>query len=202
MTEINLKHKRHLAACIAFGFISPFIFLTLGFIFFPPDMKGLMPIYSDGMIYLNEIAVAAFIFGCALMGIKLADDRKVMPAAGFTMMAIAQGVSYATIFEAFGMEHKQVADLLEMREKAGNISAGGAILFIPALILITTYSLFPRWLNWAGIIISFPFIASSIAFMLGVRNYHFLEIIGNIDYMLFNLLQIFWGVWVWKRRYD
>lgn len=163
MTEVTRKHKRHLAAMIAFGFISPFIFLTIGFLFFPPDMSGEMPVYSDGMIYMNEIAVAAFIFGCALMGIKLADDRKVMPAAGFTMMAIAQGVAYTTMFEAFGMDHKEFADVMEMRTKASNIQIGGAILFIPGLFLITTYSEFQKWLNWAGIIIAVPFITTSIA---------------------------------------
>lgn len=130
------------------------------------------------------------------MAIKLADDRKVMSAAGFTMMAIAQAVLYSTIFEAFGGVTE------EAKESASHIQIAGTMLYLPALILISTYAEFPRWLNWSAIIINVPFIIGCAFFIAGYKNDQFSEAIGNISYTAFNFLQIFWGIFVWKRRHE
>jgi len=39
------------------------------------------------------------IAGLTVMGLKLADEKKVLPAAGFTMFAISGGILMASLFE-------------------------------------------------------------------------------------------------------
>lgn len=113
------------------------------------------------------------------------------------MMAIAQGVFYASMFEAFTEQMTR-----EAMDKAYNIQVGGMILFMPALFLISFYEYFPRWLRWMSILVNIPYFICNGLFMSGYRNYAIIDLFAGIGGLGLGTTQILWGVWVWKRRYE
>ncbi len=195
--ELNQRENRkHVALIILLGYIGNLVFAFLGYALFPPTYENGLPHYAPGLLYMGEISAALVILATSLMAIKLADEKQVLPSAGFTMMAISQGVFFVTIFEAFGADitHEQL-------EKAYNIQVGGMVLYMPALFLISFYTYFPRWLRIASIVACIPYFICNGYFMAGYRDFKLIDIIGGIGGITLGTVQILWGVWVWKRRY-
>ncbi|MBX7110039.1 MAG: hypothetical protein K1X61_15425 [Chitinophagales bacterium] len=164
-------------------------------IVFLPDYSKSIPVYSDGMLLMTEPGEAFLIAALTLMGLKLADDREVIPAAGFAMSAIAMGIVMVTTYELIGDRHAK-----ENLEKTYQMYVGSNFLFAIGIIMIATYSGFPKWLHYLTISSIFPYLYVSFIFLAGNRNWTFLDEISGISFFMFSIVQILRGIMVWKKR--
>jgi hypothetical protein len=164
---------------------------------FPPDYSVKPPVYSDNLMIASELGSALLICAVTMLGLKLADDREVIPAAGFTIFAIATGLIMVTSFELIGHQHE-----LKSLETTYQMYVGSSFLFIPATILISFYSGFPKWLHYLTLASGIPYLVSNVFFLSGARNIAQLDALGMIGYFTQSVVQILWGVMVWKRRND
>lgn len=183
---------RHVRQAIAIGFIGSFACMVAS-LFFPVDFSGELPVYPKAALLLNEACYGLFIFASTLMGIKLADDKRVMPSAGFTMLAIAQGVAFITIFEVQHFTEEEY-------KKTYEIMTGMLFLFLPAMWLIARYTSFPRWLNWLGLAACVPWVVSSILFQTGPAEFKTIEGVYGAGYLLMETTALCWGIRVLRTR--
>jgi hypothetical protein len=89
---IHLKHENKITFFVVSAFIAQPLFTILAFLIYPPDFSKEFPVYNPNRIMLMVIGGSLMIAGLTVMGIKLADEKKVLPAAGFTMFAISGGI--------------------------------------------------------------------------------------------------------------
>ena len=66
-------------------------FYAYGFAHYPPDVSKEFPVYDPDGIMLVAYGNALFIAGLTVMGIKLADEKKLIISGSFTMFAILSG---------------------------------------------------------------------------------------------------------------
>ena len=191
----NIDEQKHIVWAIAIGFIAPVFIQILSALLWPPDFSGDVPHYDPNSLIGSEIAVALMIFGSTLMGIKLADEKRVMPSAGFTMLAIANGVIFVIFFELISQMNE------ESMAKGYTMLIGATILQLPALFLISFYHKFPRWVNWLAMLSNAPTLTACILFYRGDRNYDKMEFINLSGYLMFAASQVCWGVFVLKEFY-
>ena len=181
------KKTKHVAWTIAIGFIGSFVAFAISFLF-PPDFTKDPPQFQEASMIAQEISLALFIFGCTVIGLKLAEEKKTLPAAGFTMMAIAQGVYFILYF----MNLENVENLKE----GYNTFCGMMYLLLPAMILIALYSQFPRWVNAMGIIACLPYVVVYFMFMTTKKYSTTLDQISFVSLILFNITALIWGIYV------
>lgn len=187
----NLKHEKLITLAIVVGFTAQIFCLIIGMAFFPPDYSSEMPKYSPEGMMMMEFGIALFVFGATVMAIKLADERKVLAAAGFTMQAIQAGVIMASIFEIMN-------PTTEAWEKGYYITTSANFMYLPSMLLIAACDEFKLWVRWAGIISSIPYFITSVLFFMHYRNFTNLEYIGFAGYMLMMITQIMWAVNVYN----
>jgi hypothetical protein len=183
------KKIKHLAQTIAIGFIGSFVAFVIS-LFFPPDFSTDPPKYSQGGLIFGEISVALFIFGCTLLGLKLTEEKKTLPAGGFTMMAIAQGVLFIIYF----INTESTKSL----EEGIKIYCGMAYLLIPAMILIAFYSEFPKWVNMLGLAACIPIIIVYVMFLFSGKYSQTLDGLSFISTILFSITSLIWGIFTLK----
>ena len=80
MSQIELEKK--ITYFIVLTLIVQPILSILVMLVYPPDFSKEFPVYDPTSIMLMEIGGAFLIAGLTVMGIKLADEKKVLPAAG------------------------------------------------------------------------------------------------------------------------
>lgn len=188
----SAREARHIRSAIAVGFIGSFVCMIASMCF-PIDFSGELPKYPKAALLLNEACYGLFIFGSTLMGIKLADDKRVMPSAGFTMLAIAQGVAFITIFEVQHFSEEEF-------KKSYEIMTGMLFLFLPAMWLIARYTDFPRWLNWMGLAAVVPWAVAAILFQSHAAELSTIEKVYGVGYVLVELTALCWGIRVLRGR--
>jgi len=174
----HLKHEKKITFLIVTAFILDALCPLSSFVLFPPDFSHKFPVYPSGSIMLMVCGGAFGMAGLTIMGIKLADEKKVLPAAGFTMLAISSGILLASIFEI-----SQVVSY-ETYEKFYRIQTSGNFLYLPAMYLISTYEDFKKWIRYVGLVSSFLLLTASILFLLGNRDYKTLETISNLGFVV------------------
>lgn len=184
------KEARHIRQTIAFGFIGSFVCMAASFCF-PVDFSGEVPVYPKATLLLNEACYGLLIFGCTIMGIKLADDKRVLPSAGFTMLAIAQGVTFITNFEVQHFTEEEF-------KKGYEIMTGMLFMMLPAMWLIARYTDFPRWLNWLGLITCVPLAVGAIMFQTDAAEFNTIEKVLGLGYVFTELTALCWGIRVLK----
>src|SRR4051812_8192952 len=101
-----MKQERLIILTIVVGFAVQFLCYAIALLFFPPDFSGEFPVYSQDSNLLVEFGLALNMAGATVMGIKLSDERKLLASAGFTMFAIAIGLSMSSLFEVFDVMDK------------------------------------------------------------------------------------------------
>jgi len=175
-----------LTAVIGFG--AQIFCAVLAMILFPPDYSGEIPYYAPESNVLIEFGLALLIAGSTVMGIKLADEKKVLPAAGFTMLAISAGVMMASLWET------TTVSTHEAYEKSYFITTSSYFLYVPAMILISFYEEFKKWIRYLGIFSSLPLLISSCLFLFHYRKYTVLEMIGMVGYVLLFTTQLLWAI--------
>lgn len=169
------------------AFILYAIFPMLSFIFYPPDFSHEFPVYPSGSIMLMVCGGAFGMAGLTIMGIKLADEKKVLPAAGFTMLAISSGILLASVFEISQIVSE------ETYEKFYRVQTSGNFLYLPAMYLISLYEDFKKWIRYIGILSSLLLITASILFLCGNRDFKTLETISNLGFMVMFITFFAWS---------
>ena len=161
--------------------------MIFSLVFYPPDFSNEFPVYNPDALQVISYGSALLIAGLTIMGIKLADEKKVLPAAGFTMYAIAGGILMASLFEI-----TQVVSM-ESYEKFYRIQSSSDFLFLPAMYLISTYEEFKKWIRYSGLVSSIPLLIASFMFLFGSRDFQTLETISNLGFGLLAITQISWA---------
>ena len=182
-----LKQEKKITYFVVPTLIAQPIVSILAMIIYPPDFSKEFPVYDPNSIMLMEIAGALMIAGLTVMGIKLADEKKVLPAAGFTMLAISGGILMASLFEI-----SQVVSL-ETYEKFYRIQSSGNFLYLPAMYLISTYEDFKKWIRYIGLVSSLILLISGFMFVFGYRNFNTLETISNIGFLFLFITSFSWA---------
>src|SRR5262245_60475737 len=128
---MHLKHEKKITWFVVATFLAQPILTLLALLIYPPDFAKEFPLYDPDGIIQVAYGNALFIAGLTVLGLKLADEKKVLPAAGFTMFAISGGILTASLFEI-----SQVVSH-ETYEKFYRIQSSSNFLYLPAMYLIS-----------------------------------------------------------------
>jgi hypothetical protein len=173
------KNNHHAVLSMVIGFSGSFIVFMASLLFSSEEV----------VVFLEKLSVGLYIFACTVHGLSLTEQKKTMPAAGFTMMAIAQGVIFTTYFEP---------DDIEGYNKAYELFDGGLLLFFPAMLLIAFYTEFPRWVNILGVISCVPFLVNFILFEKTKHYIPVLDTIYTVSQVLLEITALTWAYFIWR----
>jgi len=182
-----LKHEKQIVYFVVTTFIVFPVFAIMSLVIFPPDFSKQFPVYDANSIMLMVIGSSLEVAGLTVMGIKLADEKKVLPAAGFTMLAISCAILMSSIFE--------ITEVIsyESYVKFYRIQVSGNFLYVPAMYLISAYEDFRKWIRYVGLVSSLMLITASFMFLFGNRDFKTLETISNIGYSVLFLTMFSWA---------
>lgn len=183
----HLKHEKKITWFVVITFLAQPLLMLIAFLIYPPDFSKEFPVYDPDSIMVVTYGNALFLAGLTVMGIKLADEKKVLPAAGFTMFAISAAILMTSLFEI-----SQVVSL-ETYEKFYRIQASTNFLYLPAMFLISAYEDFKKWIRYIGLIGSIPIFIFCLMFFFGNRNFKTLETISNTGFTLMAVTSISWA---------
>ena len=181
MKKYTDKNQHHAVQTMVIGFVISFVAFAVA---------SLLPA-GEVELFLEKISVAMYLFACTVHGLKLTEEKKTMPAAGFTMMAIAQGIIFTTFFEP---------DNMEGNDKAYELFGGGLLLFFPAMLLISFYTEFPRWVNFLGVISCIPFLVDFILFEITRHYTPVLDQVYFVAQLLLEITALTWAYYIWKNH--
>lgn len=184
---MHLKHEKKITWFVVITFLAQPVLMLIAFLIYPPDFSKEFPVYDPDSIMVVTYGNALFLAGLTVMGIKLADEKKVLPAAGFTMFAISAAILMTSLFEI-----SQVVSL-ETYEKFYRIQASTNFLYLPAMFLISAYEDFKKWIRYIGLIGSIPLFISGFMFFFGSRDFKTLEAISNTGFTLMAFTSISWA---------
>jgi hypothetical protein len=185
---IHPRQEKHIMLAIVTGFTVQFACYLIGVIFFTPDFSGEFPVYSQESNLIIEFGMALNMASATVMGIKLGDERKILSSAGFTMFAIAMGLSMSSLFEVMNFMDR------DSFEKSYFINTCSNFLYVPSILLIATYDGFRKSIRYLSIITVIPILVSTFLFMFYFRNYIVLDVITLIGYVLLSFTQLMWAL--------
>lgn len=183
----TLKNEKQITYFVVTTNIAYPVFALLSFIVFPPDFSKEVPVYDPNNVMMMAVGISLWIAGLTIMGIKLADEKKVLPAAGFTMLGISAAILMSSLFEICQLVTR------ESYVKLYYIQVSGNFLYVPAMFLISTYEDFKKWIRYVGLVSSSVLISASFMFLFGSRDFKMLETISNIGYMVLFLTSFSWA---------
>ena len=184
---MQLKHENKITWFVVTTFLAQPLLTIMALLIYPPDLSKEFPYYDPDGIMIVAYGNALFIAGLTVMGIKLADEKKVLPAAGFTMLAISGGILTASLFEI-----TQVVSL-ETYEKFYRIQSSANFLYLPAMYLISAYEDFKKWIRYIGLVSSIPLLIASFMFLFGNRDFKTLENISDIGFGFMAVTSFSWA---------
>jgi hypothetical protein len=184
----HVRNEKLIMITTVGGFVLAFVINALGAMVYPPDMSGEFPVYNSQGVMIIQFAGAFLIIALTVIAMKAEEERQILAAAGFTAMAISFGISVLSIFD--------IADIVTFAqyERYYRITVSSNFLFIPALLLISTYHHFKRWIRYASFLAGVPFAIASVMFLSGVRDYALLENIVNVGVGAISLCWVFWAI--------
>ncbi|MEZ5014400.1 MAG: hypothetical protein R2794_08925, partial [Chitinophagales bacterium] len=142
-------------------------------ILFPPDMNSNPPVYQKPALMLQLASTALVIFGSTLLGIQLIEEKKTVPAAGFTMLSIATALSIVIFFE-----FRQFSS--EEYEKIYEIYSGYVALLIPSCLLLMYHRDAPFWVRALLALYTLNQTLVVAMYYLGDRNYSAMDQISFV----------------------
>jgi len=184
---MHLKHEKKITWFIIVTFLAQPVLMLIAYLVYPPDFSKEFPVYDPDSIMIATYGNALSLAGLTVIGIKLADEKKVLPAAGFTMFAISGAILMTSLFEI-----SQIVSL-ETYEKFYRIQSSTNFLYLPAMFLISAYEDFKKWIRYIGLISSVPLVISGFMFFFGNRDFKTLETISNIGFALMFVTSISWA---------
>ena len=184
---IHFKHEKKITWFMIVAFMAQPVLMILAFTIYPPDFSSEFPVYHPDSIMIVVYGAALFLAGLTVMGIKLADEKKVLHAAGFTMFASSSAILMTSMFEI-----SQVVNM-ETYEKFYRIQSSTNFLYLPAMYLISAYEDFKKWIRYIGLVSSVPLLIASFMFLFGSRDFHTLETIANAGFALMAVTSVSWA---------
>ena len=184
---MHLKHEKKITWFIVVTFLAQPVLMLIAYLVYPPDFSKEFPVYDPDSIMIATYGNALSLAGLTVMGIKLADEKKVLPAAGFTMFAISGAILMTSLFEI-----SQIVSL-ETYEKFYRIQSSTNFLYLPAMFLISAYEDFKKWIRYVGLISSIPLLVASFMFLFGNRDYKTLESISNLGFFFMIVTSFSWA---------
>lgn len=184
---MQLKHDRKITFFVVATFIAQPLFSILSAVIYPPDFSKEFPLYNPNSLMFIAFGNALGIGGLTVLGIKLADEKKILPSAGFTMLGISMGLLLVSLFEI-----TQVISH-EAYEKFYRIQASGNFLYLPSMYLISAYEDFKKWIRYIGLVSSVILLIASFMFLFGSRNFKTLETISNIGFFFMFITFFSWA---------
>ncbi len=172
-----MRNKRHLIYLISGGLLISFL-LSLAGSFFPPQSQVQTLLFKVDALF----AISAF----ACLSAKTSSEKFEIPSAGFSVLAIAQGLFLAEIDKAYHWNF-DTSDI-------------GILFMIPAVIMISYYTVFPKWLRIGGIISLIPFV-----FLLLIRvstDFQNTSLLENSIFLLYQTVTLCWAWQIWLTRND
>jgi len=184
---MHLKHEKKITWFIVVTFLAQPVLMLIAYLVYPPDFSKEFPVYDPDSIMIATYGNALSLAGLTVMGIKLADEKKVLPAAGFTMFAISGGILTASLFEI-----SQVVSH-ETYEKFYRIQSSANFIYLPAMYLIAAYEDFKKWIRYIGLVSSIPLLIASFMFLFGSRDFKTLETISDIGFFFMTVTSFSWA---------
>jgi hypothetical protein len=184
---MQLKHENKITFFVVSTFIAQPLLSILAAVIYPPDFSKEFPVYDPNSIMLIVCGNALGIAGLTVLGIKLADEKKILSSAGFTMLAISMGILLVSMFEI-----SQVVSR-EAYEKFYRIQASGNFLYLPSMYLISAYEDFKKWIRYIGLVSSLVLLIASFMFLFGSRDFKTLEMISNIGFLFMFITFFSWA---------
>lgn len=133
---------------------------------------------------LYQFSSAFFIAGCTTSGSKLIREGWDIPAAGFTILAISQGIYYASL-------------LIHGPERLPFFSSG-VPLFLPGMVLIFFYRLFPLWVRILGLTACLPFLLILIYSLSNYGNQNLVIALFIAGFTIIDITSLFWAFYFWR----
>ena len=166
------KEGRLLMQLLALGYFSNFCFGIFGSLF-PAESFWQMTCWQIG----DSMAIMASVLASRQVGARGQN----LAAAGFTMLAIAYGVSFASSSLDAVNEEKMATVLLPL---------------VPAIFLISFCRLFPAWLRYISWLVFIPFFFMYLNVING--TYRNDNLANALAYTGIQSLGVFWAVFIWK----
>ena len=160
------RNEKHIVLIVGWSFIITFLLNALAAIIYPPDFAGAFPVYSINFVLMVQISGAFLLIALTVVAMKAEEEKQILPAAGFTAQAISYGINVMSLFDIVDVQ------TFNQYEQYYYMTVGSNLLLVPSTILITTYKRFKMWIRVISNIAILPLAASSIVFLLGVRDYH------------------------------
>jgi hypothetical protein len=132
-------------------------------------------------------ALGAFfmIIASSLLGSKLAREEHDIPAAGFTIIAVAQAMSYGFL----------------ATHDAGNEQFGAVVaIYVPGLMLISLYELANVFIRITGFIAAVSFASLALIIFLDFHIETLSPILTQLGYAAFNICLLGWAWFVHKGK--
>ncbi len=166
------KETRLSLVFLAIGYISNLVLGAVGS-FFPPESFWQMTCWQLS----DSLAIMASILASRWAGSKGYN----LAAAGYTLLAITFGVSFASSSITSVNEEKMATILLPL---------------VPAIILISYCKIFPAWLRFGSFLICIPFF---LIYRSVINDtYQFENISNTLAYTGIQLLGALWTYFIWR----
>ncbi|MBX7108087.1 MAG: hypothetical protein K1X61_05505 [Chitinophagales bacterium] len=179
----------HVTWVSGYSFIGSILTFIAALIFIPlPDFSQDPPVIPALLMTFGQIGTSLLIIGCVAYATKLTEERKTMSSIGFTLMSVAQGIIFVLYIISFNGEEK-IAE-------AYRLFSASLYLLIAAILLISFFSEFPKWLKIVGVISCLPYVVENILYSIEGKlspKLMYLDAAGNF---LFNFTVACWGVFV------
>ena len=119
------KHENKITFFVVFTFIAQPLFSILAAVIYPPDFSHEFPVYNSNSIMLIACGNALGVAGLTVIGIKLADEKIILPAAGFTMLGISMGILLVSLFEISQVVSHEAYEKFYRIQASGNFLQNG-----------------------------------------------------------------------------
>lgn len=186
MYEKDKREVLHLGYFIAYTFFMSVASYLISLLFMP-DTSIDPPVISPYFMLCLRIQTALIIVACTAYAIQLAEEKRTLPAIGFTLMSIGQGVLYVVTTFTYNTNAKI--------EEAFSMATAGMYLMVPAAVVIGLYSRqFPRWVNALTIVTYVPYTLENILFWITGKLSTGILIIDFFGNVFMNIVNIAWGI--------
>ncbi|MDQ3141649.1 MAG: hypothetical protein M3Q56_05310 [Bacteroidota bacterium] len=168
----NLNETKRILLIMSSGYLLNFLFGICGS-FFPTNSYQQITFWQVG----DSMAIMASVLGGRLVGMRGQN----IASAGFTLLAIAYGVSFASSTLAGSNEEKMATIVLPL---------------IPALFLLSFCRIFPVWLRIASLMVGVPFF---FMYKNVIDNTYSADNVSNfLAYTGIQLLGVIWSYYIFK----
>jgi hypothetical protein len=174
-------------ACIS-GLVIQFLCYLFCVVFLPPDFSGEYAVFSMESNFIVIFGMSLNMASVTILGIKAGDERQLLASGGFTMFAIALGISISSLYEVVTIVDQESFD------KSYFINSSSTFLYVPAVLLISTYKSFSRWIHYLGIVTVLPALAGVVLFTFNLASSVVIDITVTIGYLLLSFTQLMWAI--------